>query len=295
MARNLTSIPDIQAPDADYPVGRIQNEETTPTPITGTPIIEELYGDIVQFFHKLIRLAGITHNGLPENETNGFQFITSLTAFVRTVLASTTARGSVELADNAETQAGLDSQRAVTPAGLESKTATSTRKGIIELATGTEVAAGTDSERAITPATLLSRTATDGRAGVVELATLLEVLAGTDTVRAITPALLNAKDGGLITTVIPINAWNMDSTPFVNISIGSISQLSIRRITVLIRNDDITTLTDLNTFLYGYYQLGAFSLSTITLYRTDSGMFDSVDYDYVGINRGYVIIDHVNS
>lgn len=151
MARNLTSIPDIQAPDADYPVGRIQNEETTPTPITGTPVIEELYGDIIQFFHKLIRLAGISHNGLPENETNGFQFITSLTAFVRTVLASTTSRGAVELADNAETQAGLDSQRAVTPAGLESKTATTTRKGIAEVAILNEAIVGTDNERIITP------------------------------------------------------------------------------------------------------------------------------------------------
>lgn len=68
--------------------------------------------------------------------------------------ATTSAKGFVELATNAETQAGTDTDRAVTPAGLESKTATVTRKGIAELATQTEVNDGADTERIVTPATL---------------------------------------------------------------------------------------------------------------------------------------------
>jgi len=112
MARNLTSIPDIQAPDADYPVGRIQNEDA---PIVGTPIIEELYGDVVQFFHKLIRLAGITHNGLPENETQGFQFIEALAYYVRTLQATEALKGTLEIANQPEVDAGMDTAKAVVP------------------------------------------------------------------------------------------------------------------------------------------------------------------------------------
>ncbi len=68
--------------------------------------------------------------------------------------ATATARGIVELATNAETQAGADAERAVTPAGLSSRTATVDRTGIVELATVTEARAGADTERAVTPAGL---------------------------------------------------------------------------------------------------------------------------------------------
>ena len=70
--------------------------------------------------------------------------------------ATISARGSVELATNTETQTGTDAVRAVTPAGLASLTATASRRGLIELATQTEVDTGTDTSRAVTPATLNS-------------------------------------------------------------------------------------------------------------------------------------------
>ncbi|MBB3809585.1 gp53-like domain-containing protein [Pseudochelatococcus contaminans] len=62
------------------------------------------------------------------------------------------------------------------------------RAGLLELATNAETQSGTDSVRAITPAGLVSRTATEGRTGLVELATAAEVAALADTARAITPA-----------------------------------------------------------------------------------------------------------
>lgn len=107
-------------------------------------------------------------------------------------VASDVLQGIVELATNAETQAGADATRAVTPAGLNSRTATETRTGLIEIATAAEVQSGTDNERAVTPFGLASRTATEIRAGVVELATVAESAAGVDTLRAVTPAGLKA-------------------------------------------------------------------------------------------------------
>lgn len=47
----------------------------------GTAVNERVYGDIIQFFLKLKRDAGITENNLPDNEIFGFQIIDSLMAF----------------------------------------------------------------------------------------------------------------------------------------------------------------------------------------------------------------------
>lgn len=69
--------------------------------------------------------------------------------------ASTTEKGIIELSTQAETQAGIDPVRAVTPATLASVTATDTRAGLIELATAAEILAG-DATRAATGATLLA-------------------------------------------------------------------------------------------------------------------------------------------
>lgn len=73
-----------------------------------------------------------------------------------TAPASTTVDGLIKLATNSEVQTGTDATKAVTPAGLSSRTATDTRTGLIELATSTEAALLVDSSRAITPATLSS-------------------------------------------------------------------------------------------------------------------------------------------
>ena len=108
--------------------------------------------------------------------------------------ASATERGIVELATDAEVATGIDTTKAVTPAGLASKplpSASIAQPGIVQLATNAEVAAGTDTQRAVTPAGLASKPAIAASAterGVVELATNSEVATGTDATRAITPA-----------------------------------------------------------------------------------------------------------
>jgi hypothetical protein len=104
--------------------------------------------------------------------------------------ASTTVKGIVELATNAETQAGTDAVRAVTPAGLASRVASTTAQGLVELADNTETQTGSDATRAVTPAGLSSRTATESRSGVIAIATQGGVTVGTDDAAAITPLKL---------------------------------------------------------------------------------------------------------
>jgi hypothetical protein len=73
--RPLVDKTNVQAPDSDYPFGRIKDN---PGNGTGTPVNELVYGDIHQFFEKMMHESGITPNGLPENDYSGFQLFQAL-------------------------------------------------------------------------------------------------------------------------------------------------------------------------------------------------------------------------
>jgi hypothetical protein len=72
MAVGIANYPNITAASADYPNGYIKNDPS------GTPVNVLTNGDVQIFFDKLLRIAGITANGLPDNETNGYQLIDAL-------------------------------------------------------------------------------------------------------------------------------------------------------------------------------------------------------------------------
>ena len=62
----------IIAPDTVYLNGDIKDDPN------GTAVNRQVYGDIHQFFAKLLRDAGITPNTLRDNETNGYQLMGAL-------------------------------------------------------------------------------------------------------------------------------------------------------------------------------------------------------------------------
>jgi hypothetical protein len=68
----LESKPDVTPPATPYPYGRIKDRVGA---VPGTPVTEEVYGDFHQFFEKLMALAGVTGNDLPDNDTNGYQLM----------------------------------------------------------------------------------------------------------------------------------------------------------------------------------------------------------------------------
>lgn len=77
--RNFSNNSNVDNSDlSNYPDARIKDNTGS---LDGTPVNERVYGDVIQFFLKLKRLAGITANDLPDNETNGFQTIQSLKEF----------------------------------------------------------------------------------------------------------------------------------------------------------------------------------------------------------------------
>lgn len=68
--RRLQNFPRVTGPDSDFPYGRVK--DTTPTE-RGTPVNELTHGDRHQFFEKLMDVAGITANEVPDCEYTGFQ------------------------------------------------------------------------------------------------------------------------------------------------------------------------------------------------------------------------------
>lgn len=86
--------------------------------------------------------------------------------------ATTTVQGIVKIATPAEVQQGtMNDGVTVSPFGLKQLVSTQSQNGLIRLATPSEAAAGSNSNIALSPSTLLSRTGTTGRLGVVKLTT----------------------------------------------------------------------------------------------------------------------------
>ncbi len=139
--------------------------------------------------------AALSAGNLTAGEFTEIQFDNANDRFELTVLAlaSTTVKGIVELATDAETQTGTDTARAVTPASLQSKVSSTSAKGIVELATSAETITGSDTTRAGTSAGLQAKVSSVTAKGIVELATNTETITGTDTTRAVTSAGLQAK------------------------------------------------------------------------------------------------------
>lgn len=55
-----------------YPYGNVKDNTGG---ANGTPVNVELLTDYVQFFEKIFADSGLTANGLPDNNTNGFQLV----------------------------------------------------------------------------------------------------------------------------------------------------------------------------------------------------------------------------
>lgn len=64
--------------DPNLPFAGIQNETNTQD---GTPVVEELYGDVLSNIYKLIQRAGITFTGTQDNDSTQYQLVQALELF----------------------------------------------------------------------------------------------------------------------------------------------------------------------------------------------------------------------
>lgn len=105
----------VNAPNGTWPYGELRDN---PGDNSGTPVDEVLVSDVMQLMEAVMADAGITANGLLDNLANGFQLYTAFTEFVRNKQATETLKGTAEIATQAETNAGTDDERLVTPLKL---------------------------------------------------------------------------------------------------------------------------------------------------------------------------------
>lgn len=81
MAIGLQNKPNTDAPDSDYPYGKTRDISSLGAG-DGTPANTLVHGDFHQFFEKMMADAGITANGLFDNEYNGWQLFEALLAVI---------------------------------------------------------------------------------------------------------------------------------------------------------------------------------------------------------------------
>lgn len=162
--------------------------------ITGLPAGSVTVGDITfanpPATETVRGVAEIATQAETEAGTDDERFITPKK--LAGLFATAARRGIVRLATALETITGTDAEKAITPAGLAAVTSTTLRRGLIKSATSGETATGTATDTAVTPAALAALTSTNARRGIIQTATGAETIAGTDTEKAITPAGLSS-------------------------------------------------------------------------------------------------------
>lgn len=75
--------------DVNYLNGKVVDGET----LCGAHVNQ----DIIQFFQKLLEEAGITANGLDDNQANGYQFISALLDYIQTETTNRIAHGGTAI------------------------------------------------------------------------------------------------------------------------------------------------------------------------------------------------------
>ena len=287
MAQDLSNASGIEI-DPDYVNGKIKDKQTR--------VNAFINQDIIQFFQKLMSLAGITANNDFDNESNGYQFIDALIAKIRDTSATTTLKGTVEKATTAEAQAGTV-DKFLDAALLQLVTATTSRNGVVEKATTAEAQAGTV-DKFLDAALLQLVTALETRKGVAQIATTAEAIAGTNDTKIMTPKkVADAVSGGILMKEVDIGDWNMDLSPIITVNIG-VAASKFRGADVMIYNDAGTSFRPLNSQqTAGVEDMNGsvFNASgtSIDLVRTTGGAFDSADYNATSYNRGKITVRYI--
>lgn len=96
--------------------------------------------------------------------------------------------------------------------------------------------------------------------------------------------------------IIDIGDWNMDTGTSVDVTHGLSDYKKVRRISVIIRDDNDANYFDLNRGTTGGTMSAGVNLidtTKITLVRETGGLFDGVDYNATSFNRGWITIEYL--
>lgn len=188
MARKLSNQINVVPADSTYPLARIKDN---PGDGTGTAVNEALYGDMHQFFARLMQIANVAPNGLPDNAYSGYQLITAITNHIKNTIQNF-------------------------------------------------------------------------------------------------PALQRK--------VLPIGAWNMDTTTSLAINHGVSNYEQIMSVSGVLINDGKTIVVPIplvSEVAADVLIIGSITATQITLRRIVGGQFDNASFDDPTMNRGYLVVDYL--
>lgn len=267
MARSIQQKTRTVAPGGDYTsFGRIKDDTGSND---GTPVDVEVYNDFHEFFDYLMQLAGVTPNGLADNDTNGFQLVESLFKFAQRQQAPSSFSDTYGTGSKNITLTGDYSGNYAFKVGQNVRYTnaddTSYLQGVVTGYTGSTLTVDVYDFNDDSPSTNL---------GTVYLA----------------QQQITGKK------IIEIGTWDMDSDAFVAVNHG-VDNTKIRSVNVIIRNDANTITYDLNrldgsvdTSVAGAVQ--AITSAQVLLRRTNGGSFDTSNYSTTGYNRGWITIEY---
>lgn len=261
MARELSGKPNVDAPDSDYPFGRIRDNSGIGD---GTPVDEEVYGDFHQFFAKLMDVSLIPYNNLPDNEYSGFQYFEALLNVI-SLRVGKRVEGSIDLDD--QNYAGIydivDTDTNI-PSGLSPSGGQLIISGVIDGDLTQRVVDYGHSAEWI-------RTTNDGGASWSAW-TLIR----------------------LAEKVVEIGIWDMDTDSVKLVDHEIADAQKIRDVSVLITNDANDLITPINAIDASGMQGGiqAIGPTQINLTRITGESFDSVSYNDNTINRGWCTLQY---
>ena len=98
----------------------------------------------------------------------------------------------------------------------------------------------------------------------------------------------------LKTKIQAIGAWDLDTVPSVSIAHG-LTAADIREVSVIIKKDDVAEYYPIDFSIGAAAVCGSVYITAtdIVLSSVTGGGFDSINYNDIAINRGWIVIKYV--
>ncbi len=264
MARKLEDQVNVEAPDSDYPYGRIRDDQGIGN---GTPLTEAVHGDYHQFFARILAESGVVANDLPDNEYTGFQYYEGLLGVITKRISRYSAGDSVAV--------GLsDNFNEFILAGVYKVTGAFSNKPTGFLANGLLLVTGSGND-------------------IIQKVT--DVGNGAEWARAYTGSWSAWTLIRLAEKKVDIGDWDMDANFSTTVAHG-LTLAQIHTIKCSIRNDADSAHYTLPAFnvidASTQVWVSATDATDILIVRLNAGPFDSTSFDSTSYNRGYVVIEY---
>lgn len=300
--------------------------------VDGVTVVEShIYQDIVQYFQKLMNLAGLTPNGDFDNEVNDYQFIEALKKYIEstdlTITSNNILTGSLAIKGRVAnfynpTTITLDATKIIYPAsGSGNVFKIEATASFDELEYITNSSSNGDyilihNIGSTYPVKIINGSGADsistqtGKDVIVKRDTLILLqkdYTGTWLITASSKELLKDEyiDSAsaqsfvnLRTKVIEIGDWDMDASDAVSVSHGLVAS-KILSVSVTILPDSAFTQTPsllvegLNASTTTPQGNIFIQENTILMQRLTGGSFDSTTYNETSFNRGWITITYI--